>query len=82
VQIEIFGKQGCHLCDDAKRIIGEKMNLEYKYMDMETQDALALYCFRGYDVAYNMKYPVITVDAEHFNIIGKAVKHIKERAAL
>ncbi len=78
MQIEIFGKQGCSLCQDAKRIIGENMKLEYKYMDMETEDALALYCFRGYDASYRMAYPVITVDKQHFNVIGKAVNYIKD----
>lgn len=77
MNIEIYGKENCPLCEQAKKIVGEKLKFDYRYRDMATPEGIADYCFNGYDVRYQMTYPVIVIDGESYKVIGEAVKCLK-----
>jgi len=78
MKIEIYGKKNCPLCDAARRIVGEEMGFAYHYRDLATAEGLTEYCYNGYDVKYQMAYPVIVVEGKDFRVIGEAVRYLKD----
>jgi glutaredoxin len=57
-QITLYGKAGCHLCDDARDLLdrlGKRYRVEVEEVDITSDPAL----FRAYDV----RIPVIVIDA-------------------
>jgi glutaredoxin len=57
--VTLYGREGCCLCDDARRILvragaGERFTLEER--DIEQDDALL--------AAYLERIPVVTIDGE------------------
>lgn len=81
MKIEIYGREECSLCDAAKRIVGKEMGFDYHYWDLATAEGIAEYCYNGYDVKYQMAYPVIVVDGNSFKVTGEAVKYLKRSRA-
>ncbi len=79
MKIEIYGKENCPVCNSAKKIVGKELGLDYQWWDMASVDGIAEYCYRGYDVKYELNYPVIVVDGKDFHVVGQAVKHLKEQ---
>jgi glutaredoxin len=58
VNIVIYGKPECHLCDDARAVL-ERVGAPFREIDITTDDAL--------HAAYLERIPVITIDGEeHF----------------
>lgn len=56
-KITLYGKPGCHLCDDARRLLrsaGRHHNLSVREVDITQDPAL----FRAYDI----RIPVIVID--------------------
>jgi len=53
VNIVIYGKPGCHLCDDARAVL-ERVGAPFEEIDITTDDAL--------HAAYLERIPVITID--------------------
>ena len=54
----LYGKPGCHLCDDA-RVVLERVGAPYAEVDITSDDAL--------HAAYLERIPVVTLDGEeHF----------------
>jgi glutaredoxin len=58
MSLVLYGKPGCHLCDDA-RVILERVGAPFAEVDITSDDAL--------HAAYLERIPVITLDgAEQF----------------
>ncbi len=58
MSIVIYGKPGCHLCDDARAVL-ERVGARFEEIDITTDDAL--------HAAYLERIPVVAVDGEeHF----------------
>jgi len=55
VNIAIYGKAGCHLCDDARAVL-ERVGVSFEEIDITTDDAL--------HAAYLERIPVVTIDGE------------------
>jgi glutaredoxin len=53
VNIVLYGKPGCHLCDDARAVLG-RVGAPFEEIDITTDDAL--------HAAYLERIPVITID--------------------
>jgi glutaredoxin len=53
VNIVIYGKPGCHLCDDARAVL-ERVGAPFEEIDITTDDAL--------HAAYLERIPVIAID--------------------
>jgi glutaredoxin len=54
-RLVIYGKPGCHLCDDARAIL-ERIGAPYAEVDITTEDRL--------HAAYLERIPVVTLDGE------------------
>jgi glutaredoxin len=54
-RLVIYGKPGCHLCDDAREIL-ERIGAPYDEVDITTEDRL--------HAAYLERIPVVTLDGE------------------
>ena len=55
MNIAIYGKAGCHLCDDARAVL-ERVGVPFEEIDITTDDAL--------HAAYLERIPVVTIDGE------------------
>ncbi len=55
MKIAIYGKAGCHLCDDARAVL-ERVGAPFQEIDITTDDAL--------HAAYLERIPVVTIDGE------------------
>ncbi len=55
MNIAIYGKPGCHLCDDARAVL-ERVGVPFEEIDITTDDAL--------HAAYLERIPVVTIDGE------------------
>ena len=55
MSLVLYGKPGCHLCDDA-RVILERVGAPYAEVDITSDDAL--------HAAYLERIPVVTLDGE------------------
>jgi glutaredoxin len=55
MNLVLYGKPGCHLCDDA-RVILERVGAPYAEVDITSDDAL--------HAAYLERIPVVTLDGE------------------
>jgi glutaredoxin len=55
VSLVLYGKPGCHLCDDA-RVVLERVGAPFAEVDITSDDAL--------HAAYLERIPVITLDGE------------------
>jgi glutaredoxin len=55
VKIVLYGKPGCHLCDDAQAVL-ERVGAPFAQVDITTDDAL--------HAAYLERIPVVTLDGE------------------
>jgi glutaredoxin len=55
VKIVIYGKPGCHLCDDARAVL-ERAGAPFEEIDITTDDAL--------HAAYLERIPVVAIDGE------------------
>ena len=59
MQVVLYSRPGCHLCDDARDVIlaeRARTRFDFREVDVETDDALEL--------AYGVRIPVVTVDGE------------------
>ena len=54
-RVVLYGKQGCHLCDEARAVL-ERAGVPFAEIDITTDDAL--------HVAYLERIPVVTIDGE------------------
>ena len=57
--VVLFARDGCHLCDDARRVIEDVRvgtPFEFTEIDIETDEALIR--------DYGIRIPVVTVDGE------------------
>ena len=54
-RVTLFGRDGCHLCDDARAVL-DRVGEPYELVDIEADDAL----FKR----YLERIPVVTVDGE------------------
>ena len=54
-RLVLFGRPGCHLCDDARAVL-ERIGAPFTEIDITTDDAL-----HG---AYLERIPVVTLDGE------------------
>jgi glutaredoxin len=54
-ELVLYGKPGCHLCDDA-RIVLERVGAPFREIDITTDDAL--------HAAYLERIPVVTLDGQ------------------
>ncbi|MFP5362923.1 MAG: glutaredoxin family protein [Thermoleophilia bacterium] len=58
MRIVLYGRPGCHLCDDARAVL-ERVGAAFEEIDITTDDALHR--------AYLERIPVVAVDGEeHF----------------
>ncbi len=55
MKIVLYGKPGCHLCDDA-RVVLERAGAPFEEIDITTDDAL--------HAAYLERIPVVAIDGE------------------
>ena len=55
MSLVLYGKPGCHLCDDA-RVVLERVGAPFDEVDITSDDAL--------HAAYLERIPVITLDGE------------------
>ena len=55
MSLVLYGKPGCHLCDDA-RVVLERVGAPYAEVDITSDDAL--------HAAYLERIPVVTLDGE------------------
>ena len=55
MKIVLYGKPGCHLCDDARAVL-ERVGAVFAEVDITTDDAL--------HAAYLERIPVVTLDGE------------------
>ena len=55
MSLVLYGKPGCHLCDDA-RVVLERVGAPFTEVDITSDDAL--------HAAYLERIPVITLDGE------------------
>ncbi len=55
MRIVLYGRPGCHLCDDARAVL-ERAGAEFEEVDITTDDAL--------HAAYLERIPVVTLDGE------------------
>ena len=55
MKIVLYGKPGCHLCDDARAVLA-RVGAPFEEIDITTDDAL--------HAAYLERIPVITLDGE------------------
>ena len=55
MRLILYGKPGCHLCDDA-RIVLQRIGTPFEEIDITTDDAL--------HAAYLERIPVVTLDGE------------------
>ena len=55
MSLVLYGKPGCHLCDDA-RVVLERIGAPFAEVDITSDDAL--------HAAYLERIPVITLDGE------------------
>ncbi len=83
-EIEIFGltvnelhPEGCARCRQAKKVIGSRMGLEYRFWDIETTEGLARLASLDLSGLAEQGLPVIRVDGHSFSALGKAVKLIR-----
>jgi glutaredoxin len=53
VKIVLYGKPGCHLCDDARAVL-ERVGAPFEEIDITTDDAL--------HAAYLERIPVVALD--------------------
>ncbi len=59
IQIEIYSRPGCHLCDDAKAVIEpliRKYSINLKVTDVDSDSALR--------EAYGWEIPVVMINGE------------------
>ncbi len=54
-RVVLYGKPGCHLCDDARAIL-VRVGAPFSEVDITTDDAL--------HAAYLERIPVVTIDGE------------------
>ena len=54
-RLTVFGRPGCHLCDDARAVL-DRVGEPYAVVDIERDDALL--------VRYLERIPVVTLDGE------------------
>jgi glutaredoxin len=54
-RLVLYGRAGCHLCDDARAVL-ERVGEPFAEVDIETDDALLS--------AYLERIPVVAVDGE------------------
>ena len=54
-RVVLYGKPGCHLCDEARAVL-ERAGVPFAEIDITTDDAL--------HAAYLERIPVITIDGE------------------
>jgi glutaredoxin len=58
VKIVLYGKPGCHLCDDARAVLA-RVGAPFEEIDITTDDAL--------HAAYLERIPIVAIDgAERF----------------
>jgi glutaredoxin len=55
MSLVLYGKPGCHLCDDARAVL-ERVGAPFAEVDITSDDAL--------HAAYLERIPVITLDGE------------------
>ena len=55
MKIVIYGKPGCHLCEDARAVL-ERVGRPFEEIDITSDDAL--------HAAYLERIPVVSVDGE------------------
>ena len=55
MKIVLYGRPGCHLCDDA-RVVLERVGAPFEEIDITTDDAL--------HTVYLERIPVVTLDGE------------------
>lgn len=55
MKIVLYGKAGCHLCDDARAVL-ESVGAPFEEIDITTDDAL--------HATYLERIPVITIDGD------------------
>ena len=55
MSLVLYGKPGCHLCDDA-RVVLERVGAPFAEVDITSDDAL--------HAAYLERIPVVTLDGE------------------
>jgi glutaredoxin len=70
IQIEIYSRPGCHLCDEAKAVIEpfkERYSLELKVTDVDSDIKLR--------EAYGYEIPVVMINGK------EAFRHRVDRAA-
>jgi glutaredoxin len=53
VKLVLYGRPGCHLCDDARAVL-ERVGAAFEEVDITTDDAL--------HAAYLERIPVVTLD--------------------
>ncbi len=53
VELVLYGRPGCHLCDDARTVL-ERVGAPFEEIDITTDDVL--------HAAYLERIPVVTVD--------------------
>ncbi len=71
IQIEIYSRPGCHLCDDAKAVIEPfigKYSIQLKVTDVDSDSALR--------EAYGWEIPVVMINGK------EAFRHRVDRAGL
>lgn len=62
VAIELLGTRGCHLCDEAEKLLqaaARARRLEWRYLDVAEDDALL--------ARYGERIPVLRTDARELN---------------
>ena len=82
--IEIFGinqnvlhPSGCPRCEQAKRIIGQELGRAYTFWDIDTPEGLAALAKYELNSIAERRLPIIRVGDETFDVLGKAVKYLK-----
>jgi glutaredoxin len=59
VSLVLFGRPGCHLCDDARAVL-QRIGHPFEEVDIESDDALLR--------RYLERIPVVTLDGEELSV--------------
>jgi glutaredoxin len=72
VSLVLYGRPGCHLCDDARTVL-ERIGQPFEEVDIETDDELL--------VRYLERIPVIVLDGEELYDFFVDEADLRERVA-
>jgi glutaredoxin len=72
VSLVLYGRPGCHLCDDARRVL-QRVGHRFEEVDIESDDGLMR--------RYLERIPVVVLDGEEVCDLFVDEAHLRDRLA-